>query len=207
MFSSGLFGFCCSRHWDSAHFCAPASLKGTHVLHTQMCPYSPKPQWHRVAYWREWALRGRSGGQGQLWLQSLLHLKGHCVTPSVLKGIPCSWLKCGVLRSQLRVATPVLPRILLQLPGQEGVGDWEGENGGKCGAVGSGLSQFCASHVPRHVTSVSPGAPGTAPLPSAHFGKPSLWTLGVQMHPVIFSGHHPHELLSPQTPQLAQSLA
>lgn len=76
MFSSGLFGFCCSRHWDSAHFCAPASLKGTHVLHTQMCPYSPKPQWHRVACWREWALRGRSGGARTALAPKPVALKG-----------------------------------------------------------------------------------------------------------------------------------
>lgn len=140
MFSSGLFGSCCSRDWDSASFCTAASLKGTHVLHTQTCHCSPKPQPAQGGMLEGVGTQlglGQTRRAGTALASKGIALKG---APSALKGIPYSWLKRGVFSSQLRAGTPVLPRLLLQPPGQERVVDWEGENRGNvwgCGGLGS----------------------------------------------------------------------
>ena len=57
---------------------------------------------------------------------------------SALKGIPFSWLKCGVLCSHLSAGILALPLLLLQPPPPapppplEQVMSWEGEHRGKC---------------------------------------------------------------------------
>lgn len=103
-----------------------------------------------------------------------MHSKGLHVNPSALNGIPYPWLKCRVFCSQLRAGTPVLPRLLLQPPGQEGVVDWEGKSRGNVwGCVGLGSASPVPTMSPAmcHLFGACPGSPAAAPLPIAHLVK------------------------------------
>lgn len=195
MFSSGLFESCCSRDWDSASFCTPASLKGTHVLHTQTCHCSRKLQ-----------LVGGGMLEGVKTQLALGQTRkaGTALGPKpvALKGVPCYSLSSerdspllaetqGVLLpAQGRHSSPALTSPAA--PWTRGVVDWDGENRGNvwgCGGLGSDSSLPAMSLAMCHLS-----VPCLSKSPSHRPSPPcSLWEgptcgLGEKMHRVLFSG-------------------
>lgn len=199
MFSSGLFGSCCSQDWDSADCClrfhTPTFLKGIQLLpapseaacapHTgrgTACSQSQLAQANKLG--DEDSFRAGADWESRGWLRLV-----HCTQRLhvALSRIPFSQLKRGVLCSQLSTGTPAL---LLQPP-PPGVGDGPGRRAQKetCGAEeGPGSASSCHlwavwlsplfERRPKP-PAISPGAvscrvcsgpAAAARLPSTHFG-------------------------------------
>lgn len=128
MFSSGLFGSCCSQDWDSADCClrlhTPTFLKGTQLLpvsseaactpHTDRGAAGSKSQLAQADKLGDKdSFRAGADLESSAWLRLMHCTQRLHVALSALSRIPFSWLKRGVLCSQLSAGTPSL---LLQPP-------------------------------------------------------------------------------------------
>lgn len=215
MFSSGLFGSCCSQDWDSASFCTPASLKGTHMLHMQTCHCSPKLQLVRGGMLEGVKTQPALGQTREAGTALALE-------PIALKGVPCyslsserdslllAEMQVVLLPAQGRHSSPSLTSPAA--PWTRGVSGLGWREQGECvGLWGLGFSQLFASHVPSHVPSVCP-VPVQAPQPQTispvlTLGRPCLWS-GIEDAPYPILRWYPDYLLSSKTPpQLGQSQA
>lgn len=139
MFSSGLFGSCCSQDWDSADCClrlhTPTFLKGIQLLpapseaactpHTGRGTAGSRSQLAQAnKLGDEDSFRAGADWESRGWLRLVHCTQRLHVGLLALSRIPFSQLKHGVLCSQLSTGTPAL---LLQPPHLEGVRAREGE--------------------------------------------------------------------------------